>query len=441
MTAKLGNLRPSAHYGAMHNEKTITMASAAMPGEPASFPLGTRELVAMMAALMALNALAIDSILPAFPALGAAFDVASPNDRQYVISSYLMGMGIGSLFYGPIGDRIGRKPVLLGALLFYVIFGLACAIAPDFQTLLILRFAQGFAAAAMGVLVVSVIRDIFSGDRMASFMSIIFIVFMAVPVLAPTVGQLILYFAQWQFIFILLAVMGSAVAAWVWLRLPETLRPENVIPIRLDTIGSTWFQVVFNRQGFGYVAGAGLLVGAMFGFLNSSQQVFADVFDAEAIFPYAFAAVAGAMAVSNFFNSRIVERFGARRVSHTALMAFLVLSILQIGAALVPGEPMALFLIVVALNMAMVGFIGANFSSIAMEPFGAMAGAASSFQMAFRTVLGAGIGAIVGQAFDGTTLPMAVGFLGCGIAALLVILWAERGKLFRRPGTCPKSPM
>lgn len=425
----------------MHNEKTLNMATSAIPSETATFPMGTRELVAMMAALMALNALAIDSILPAFPALGTAFDVASANDRQFVISSYLMGMGIGSLFYGPIGDQVGRKPVLLGSLVFYVIFGGGCAFAPDFQTLLMLRFAQGFAAAAMGVLVVSVIRDIFSGDRMASFMSIIFIVFMAVPVLAPTVGQLILYFAQWQFIFILLSVMGSAVGIWVWLRLPETLRPENVIPIRLDTIGSTWFQVIFNRQGFGYVAGAGLLVGAMFGFLNSSQQVFADVFDAEAIFPYAFAAVAGAMAVSNFFNSRIVERFGARRVSHSALMAFLVLSLLQIGAANVPGEPMALFLVIVALNMAMVGFIGANFSSIAMEPFGAMAGAASSFQMAFRTVLGAGIGAIVGQAFDGTTLPMAIGFFSCGVAALVVILWAERGKLFRRPGTCPKSPM
>ena len=425
----------------MHNEKTLNMATSAIQSETGTFPMGTRELVAMMAALMALNALAIDSILPAFPALGAAFDVASANDRQFVISSYLMGMGIGSLFYGPIGDRVGRKPVLLVSLVFYVIFGGACAFAPDFQTLLVLRFAQGFAAAAMGVLVVSVIRDIFSGDRMASFMSIIFIVFMAVPVLAPTVGQLILYFAQWQFIFILLAVMGSAVGVWVWLRLPETLRPENVIPIRLDTIGRTWFKVVFNRQGLGYVAGAGLLVGAMFGFLNSSQQVFADVFDAEAIFPYAFAAVAGAMAVSNFFNSRIVERFGARRVSHSALMAFLVLSLLQIAAAKLPGEPMALFLVIVALNMAMVGFIGANFSSIAMEPFGAMAGAASSFQMAFRTVLGAGIGAIVGQAFDGTTLPMAVGFLGCGLAALVVILWAEKGQLFRRPGTCPKSPM
>lgn len=425
----------------MHNEKTLDMATPAPSTETGSFPMGTRELVAMMAALMALNALAIDSILPAFPALGAAFDVASANDRQFVISSYLMGMGIGSLFYGPIGDQVGRKPVLLSSLVFYVIFGGACAFAPDFRTLLLLRFAQGFAAAAMGVLVVSVIRDIFSGDRMASFMSIIFIVFMAVPVLAPTVGQLILYFAQWQFIFILLSAMGTAVGVWVWLRLPETLRPENVIPIRLDTIGSTWFQVIFNRQGFGYVAGAGLLVGAMFGFLNSSQQVFADVFDAEAIFPYAFAAVAGAMAVSNFFNSRIVERFGARRVSHSALMAFLVLSLLQIAAAKVPGEPMALFLVIVALNMAMVGFIGANFSSIAMEPFGAMAGAASSFQMAFRTVLGAGIGALVGQAFDGTTLPMALGFFSCGVAALVVILWAEKGRLFRRPGTCPKSPM
>ena len=426
----------------MHNETTVEPAPVAMTRDTApDFPLGTRELVAMMAALMALNALAIDAILPAFPALGAAFDVASPNDRQYVISSYLMGMGLGSLFYGPIGDRYGRKPVLLGSVLFYVIFGFASAFAPDFDTLLMLRFAQGFAAAAMGVLVVSVIRDIFSGDRMASFMSIIFIVFMAVPVIAPTVGQLILYFAQWQFIFILLAVMGSAVGIWVWLRLPETLRPENIIPIRLDSIGSTWFKVVFNRTGFGHVAAGGLLMGAMFGFLNSSQQIFSEVFGAQDLFPYAFAAVAGAMAVSNWFNSRIVERFGARRVSQSALLAFLVLSALQIGAAMIPGEPMALFLIIVALNMAMVGFIGANFGSIAMEPFGAMAGAASSFQMAFRTVLGAGIGAIVGQAFDGTTLPMAIGFLSCGVLALLVIFWAEQGQLFRRPGTCPKSPM
>lgn len=437
----VGNCGRNAHYDAMHNNQMTEQAQGAALASAPDFPLGPRELVAMMAALMALNALAIDAILPAFPALGEAFSIASANDRQYVISSYLLGMGLGSLLYGPIGDRFGRKPVLLGSLIFYVIFGFACAFARDYETLLTLRFAQGFSAAAMGVLVVSVIRDIFSGDQMARFMSIIFIVFMAVPVIAPTVGQLILYFAEWHFIFILLAVMGSAVGVWVSIRLPETLRPENVIPIRLDAIGSTWYKVIFNRTGFGHVAGGGLLMGAMFGFLNSSQQIFSEVFGAAEIFPYAFAAVAGAMAVSNWFNSRIVERFGARRVSQLALLAFLGLSVLQIGAALLPGEPMALFLVIVALNMAMVGFIGANFGSIAMEPFGAMAGAASSFQMAFRTVLGAGIGALVGQAFDGSTLPMATGFLTCGMAALAIIYWAERGKLFQRPGTCPNSPM
>lgn len=425
----------------MHKIETAQPAPGAVLASPGEFPLGPRELVAMMAALMALNALAIDSILPAFPALGAAFGIGDANSRQYVISSYLMGMGLGSLFYGPIGDRFGRKPVLLGSLSLYVVFGLACAFAPDFETLLQLRFAQGFSAAAMGVLVISVIRDIFSGDRMARFMSLIFIVFMAVPVIAPTIGQLILYVAEWRFIFLLLAIIGSAVAVWVWLRLPETLRPENVIPIRIDAIGSTWFKVIFNRTGFGHVAAGGLLMGGLYGFLNSSQQIFSEVFNAQDIFPYAFACVAGAMAVTNWFNSRIVERFGARRVSQTALLAFLLLSVLQIGAALIPGEPMALFLVIVALNMAMIGFIGANFGSIAMEPFGKMAGAASSFQMAFRTVLATVIGALVGQAFDGSTLPMAIGFLLCGMAALAIIFWAERGQLFRRPGTCPKAPL
>lgn len=413
----------------------------ALPDRPASFPVSAREFIAMMASLMALNALAIDTMLPALPDIGAALGVDNANDRQFVISSYLIGVGIGSLFFGPLSDRFGRKPVLRGSLTFYAVFALVCAAAPSFDLLLAMRFSQGLAAGGLGVLVVSIIRDRFAGDGMARLMSLIFLIFLSVPVIAPTVGQLILYVSGWRTIFYLFAAMAGAVALWVTVRLPETLDPQNVIPIRPREIVTTWRQVIFNRTGLFYIVAAGTVMGALFGFLNSAQQVFADTFGAADIFPYAFAAVAGSMAVTNWSNSRIVERFGARRVSHCALFAFIALSLAQIGAALVPGEPMLLFLLLVALNMSMVGFLGSNFGSIAMEPFGRMAGAASSFQGFVRTVLAALIGAGIGQQFDGTTLPMAVGFLSCGLTALVLILTAEKGKLFRRPGTCPKMPL
>lgn len=413
----------------------------ALPDRPASFPVSAREFIAMMASLMALNALAIDTMLPALPDIGAALGVDNANDRQFVISSYLIGVGIGSLFFGPLSDRFGRKPVLRGSLTFYAVFALVCAAAPSFDLLLAMRFSQGLAAGGLGVLVVSIIRDRFAGDGMARLMSLIFLIFLSVPVIAPTVGQLILYVSGWRTIFYLFAAMAGAVALWVTVRLPETLDPQNVIPIRPREIVTTWRQVIFNRTGLFYIVAAGTVMGALFGFLNSAQQVFADTFGAADIFPYAFAAVAGSMAVTNWSNSRIVERFGARRVSHCALFAFIALSLAQIGAALVPGEPMLLFLLLVALNMSMVGFLGSNFGSIAMEPFGRMAGAASSFQGFVRTVLAALIGAGIGQQFDGTTLPMAVGFLSCGLTALVLILTAEKGKLFRRPGTCPKTPL
>ena len=397
--------------------------------------LGPREMIAMMASMMALNALAIDAMLPAFPAIRDALNIPNANDTQFLISSYFLAVGIGSLVYGPLADRFGRRPVLLSCLSFYLIFALGCAFSPSFEFLLAMRFAQGLAAAALGVLVVSVIRDLFDGDAMARLMSMIFIVFMAVPVLAPTIGQLILYVAEWRFIFIFMAVMAAIVFGWAYLRLPETLHPENVRLLDLVTITQSWKMVIFNRIGLGYIVASGVVMGALFGFLNSSQQIFDKVFNAADIFPYAFAAVAGAMAISNFFNSRIVERIGARRVSHSALVMFIILSLGQILAGQIPDEPMLIFLVLIALNMSMVGFTGANFGSIAMQPFGEVAGAASSFQAFVRTILGAVIGAVVGQFFNGTTLPMSQGFLVCGVIALIAVLFAEKGKLFQRPGT------
>ena len=414
-----------------------------MTSEVKPFPMHDREFVGLMASIMALNALAIDAMLPAFPAIRASLDVADPNSLQYMITSYLLANAIGSLVAGPLADRFGRRPMLLLSIAFAAVGGLASALAPTYEILLTMRAVHGFFAAGLGVLAVSVIRDRFSGDKMARLMSLIIIIFLLVPVMAPSIGQLVLIIASWREIFHVLAVAAIGVFIWAWFRLPETLDPEYRQAISLPVITRNWIAVVKDRQGFGYMMGAGIMMGGMFGFLNSAQQIFFDVFGAADIFPLAFACVAGAMAIANFSNSRIVERFGARRVSHTALIAFIILSLCQLVAGQMTPEPMLLFLVLVALNMGMIGFTGSNFGSIAMEPFGHIAGSAASFQSFARMALATVIGAMTGQRFDGTTGPLAEGFVVTGLLGIAFILFAERGKLWTRPRRAalrPKPP-
>lgn len=410
---------------------------------PQKRSIGPRELTVMMASLMALNALAIDSMLPAFPAMASSLGLSDANRIQFVISVFLAGTGIGALVHGPLSDRFGRRPILLIATVGAAIFSLACSISPNFEWLLAMRFAHGLLAAAMGVLVVSVIRDQFEGDAMARRMSTIFLIFMIVPVIAPTAGQVVLFFAGWRMIFDLMAFMAVAAAIWVYYRLPETLRPENMVQIEPKALSVAWSSVLTNRNAAGYMLGAGIVQGALFGYLNSSPQLFDTVFGAADFFTIGFAIVAIGIAVSNFTNSRIVERFGARRVSQAALLTFIVLGALQLAAAEFAPKSLPLFLVLLTANMAMVGFIGSNFSSIAMTPFGHVAGAASSFQSFAKTVLAAAIGAGIGQQFDGSAVPVATGFLLCGMFALALVYWCENGKLFTRPGTTspiPQSP-
>ena len=399
---------------------------------PAAFTLGQREFVAMMASLMALNALAIDTMLPAFPVIRETLGIADANAVQFIISVYLLGSGIGALAYGPLADRYGRKPIILGAVAAYAGFSIMCAASTSFAWLLSGRLLQGLSAAALAVVVVSIIRDRFDGDRMARLLSLIYIIFMAVPAVAPLLGQAIASVAGWRSIFYLLAVVAGGMGVWITLRLPETLTAENTVPIDVRSIVPMWTAVITNRVGLLYIVGAGTIMGALFGFINSAQQIVGDAFGRPDLFPYTFAVVAGALALANFTNSRIVERFGARRVSHGAMFAFIVLSLLQIAADLWARDNLWLFVVLVSANMSMVGFIGSNFGSIAMQPFARGAGAASSFQTFVRTVLAAGLGALIGQQFDGSPLPLSVSFLIGGLACLALVLVAERGELFKR---------
>lgn len=400
---------------------------------------GTREMTFMMAMVMALNALAIDSMLPALPAIGEELGVAVANDRQFVISIYLFGIGAGSLFYGPLSDRFGRKGVLVPALFAYVAFSIGCGLANSFPLLLALRFGHGLVSAALGVIVVAVIRDLFSGDAMAKRLSMIFLVFMIVPAIAPTMGAGITLFASWRAIFIVLAAMGVVMILWLR-RLPETLAPADVRPLDIRTMIAGWATVTRHRRAAGYMIASGMMQGALYGYLNSSEQIIADIFHARSWFPLVFACVALGIATANFSNAAIVERFGARRVSQTATLAFMATSIAQILVALSGAETLWMFTLLMMVNVGLIGFVGSNFGSIAMEDFGHMAGIASSYQSFAKTLLAAAIGALIGQQYDGTTLPLAYAFLISGVVGLALVLWAERGKLFTRPGTAPKAP-
>ena len=389
------------------------------------------EFIALAAALMALNALAIDIMLPGLQQIGASLGVADENARQYVISAYFGGLAFALLAYGPASDRFGRRGPLLFGLSIYVIAAFAAAFAPNFETLLALRFIQGVGAASTRVIAVSMVRDRFGGRAMAEIMSLIFMVFMIIPVIAPSIGQLVMLFAEWHMIFICMGVIALAIVVWAAVRLPETLRPEDRRPF---TVASIWkaFQIVLtNRISLWYTLASTTIFGALFGFINSAQQVYVGIYGLGVWFPVVFAGIAGMMAVSSFLNSRLVGRLGMRRLSHGAVIGFLTVSTIWFVWSLYGQVPLVGFIALFAAAMFQFGWIGSNFNALAMEPLGHIAGSASSVQGFLQTLGGGVIGAAVGQSFDGTTTPLAAGFCGVAAVGLIMVLIAEKGKLFR----------
>jgi DHA1 family bicyclomycin/chloramphenicol resistance-like MFS transporter len=394
--------------------------------------IGRRELVVMVALLMSLNALAIDGMLPALDEMAAEMGVAAGNQRQLVVAVYLLANGLGCLVPGAFADRFGRRPLLLFSLGAYTLFSLLIALVDNFTVLLALRGIQGVLTAGLMVVPNAIIRDQYEGDRMARLMSLVSAVFITVPVIAPSLGQAVLLFAGWRWIFVLLAMMGVLAGVWVWMRLPETLHPEFRQKIELPVIARNMRIALINRSSIGYVLGTMLLIGSVFGYVNSAQQLIGEHFAVGDMFPIVFGGTAAAMMISNIVNSRIVERFGARRVSHTGVLVFIVVSLIQVWASHYRPDSLAWFLPLMATNLMLLGFLGANFGSIAMQPFATIAGAASSIQTFFRMFGAAIVGLVIGQSYDGTARPFAHALLICSVSALLLVLYSERGKLFRR---------
>lgn len=392
--------------------------------------LSRPEFIALMAALMALNALAIDVMLPALPYMGEALGISNENERQFVVSSYMLGMGIAVLAFGPLTDRFGRRAPLLAGVAVYVVAVIAAAFAPSFTALLVLRFIQGMGAASVRVIATAVVRDRYSGREMAEVMSLTFMVFMAVPIIAPGIGQILLLTGPWQAIFIFMGLLATAFWLWTFFRLPETLRPEQRRPLSLRGVLEGFKLVCTNRVAFFYGLGGMFLFGALFGFISSAQQIYVDIYGLGVYFPLAFAGVAGLMAVSSFTNSRVVRRLGMRRLSHGAILSFTGFSAIWLVFALLGVLPLWLFFSFLCIIMFSFGWASSNMNSLSMEPLGAVAGTAASVFGFIQTVGGAVIGGAIGQMFDGTTIPTAVGYFSMGALTLICILIAERGRLF-----------
>jgi len=380
--------------------------------------------------MMSMQAIAIDAMLPALLTIGRELRVGDPNHAQWVITAYMIGVALGQLFWGLLSDRFGRRPVLMIGMGLYVLAALLCGLTSSFTALLALRVTHGLAGASV-VVVRSVIRDLYSGRHMARVMSLTFIVFLIVPILAPSLGQLILFVAPWRYIFVVIGVFALVVWLWATLRLPETLHPEYRLTLAPSRIAGAVKLVLSNRASLCYTLAGTVLFGALLAYIGMVQQIFADVFHLTTLMPAMFALCAGFMGLAAFLNSRIVERVGMRIISHSALLFFIVVAAIHVLIAALGFERLWTFVVLQSLAMGCFSLAVSNFGAMAMEPMGEIAGIGASLQGFASTLGGALVGAAIGRQFNGTTVPLAAGALVCGVLSLGLVLMAENGRLFR----------
>jgi DHA1 family bicyclomycin/chloramphenicol resistance-like MFS transporter len=394
---------------------------------------GPRQTIVLLAGLMALNAFAIDAMIPALPAIGSDLRVLNDNDRQLVVVAYMVGFGSTQLVWGPLADRFGRKPILAAGVGLYAFFAILCAIAESFPLLVAGRAAMGASAAVTRVLVVAMVRDLFEGEAMARVMSLVFMVFMVVPVLAPSVGQGILLFGPWRAIFLVLAAYGLIMLTWSWLSLPETLHPEYRRSLAPRDILSAAVQTIREPLSRGYTLALTVTFGALIAYISTIQQIVFDVFKAPGAIGVVFGAVAAPMALASWTNAKVVGRYGLRRVGHGGALAFAVVTVIHALIGSAGYESLTTFIIFQALAMVCFSFCSSNLGTLAMERMGPIAGTASSVQGVVGTIGGSAVGYMIGQAYDGTALPFLWGTAACATITFVLTILTEPKRLFAGP--------
>lgn len=406
----------------MSNYRDKSIAADHVPGV---------EFVVLLALTISLVALAIDSMLPALSNISADLGVSNPNDRQMIITILFAGFGIAQILYGPISDSVGRKPAIYAGFVIFILGSILCILSNDFTTMLVGRFLQGFGAAGPRTVVVAMVRDRYEGRAMARIMSLVTSVFILVPVLAPSLGQGILLVSNWRAIFWLLLTLGVVTSVWFALRQEETLIHERRRELSFVRILRAIGETCRNRISFGYMMATGLVFGAFVGYLASAQQIFQEMYGMGKLFPLCFGALAATLGAASLTNAKLVMRYGMRKLSNRALWAHTLLSLVfAVLAFFFAGQPpFWLFMAYMMTIFFMIGLLFGNFNALAMAPLGHIAGVGAAVIGALTTFVSAGCGAVIGYAYQGTILPLSVGFAILGVLSLGATYWAEHGQV------------
>ncbi|MZR31396.1 multidrug effflux MFS transporter [Sneathiella litorea] len=390
--------------------------------------LGFVEQVILLALMISMVALSIDVMLPALFNISQDLHAENPNDRQYIIAAVFLGLAIGQLFYGPLSDSTGRKPAIYIGFGLFLIGCLLSIFAENFTVMLIGRLLQGLGVASPRIVSLALIRDQYEGREMARFVSLVMTVFILVPVLAPALGQLILIFAEWRMIFVVLFILGLATLIWFSLRQEETLAVEKRARLSIKRIWQAANEVVRTRAAFGFTMVGGFIFSAFLGYLTMSQQIFQDQYGVGEMFAVYFGLLALALGAASFVNARLVMRFGMRKLSYYALVMLTLISVsFMVYTYAWNGHPplwtlVAFFMVI----FFCIGILFGNFNAMAMEPLGHIAGVAAAVIGSITTFVSMGLGTVIAQLYDGTVFPLVSSFAVLGALSLAAMIWTVR---------------
>ncbi|MCH2023028.1 MAG: multidrug effflux MFS transporter [Saprospiraceae bacterium] len=385
------------------------------------------EFIVLMAMMMSLTALAIDAMLPALSIIGTDLGVKNANDNQLIISSLFFGLAIGQLFYGPLSDSKGRKLPLYWGLIVFLIGSVISICSTSLVLMLTGRVIQGFGLASPRTVSLAMIRDQFEGREMARVMSFVMMIFIFVPIIAPSLGQLILLISNWKTIFISFILMAILILLWFSLRMHETLPKDKRVPFSFNRIFKAVSEIFHNRIAMTYMLTAGFISSPFIAFLNSSQQIFQVQYNLGKQFPLYFAFIALTVGVASFFNGKMVIIYGMQKMIKSAVFTLVLIALffLIITSQISGDVSLWMTMLYLVMTIFCIGILFGNLNSLAMQPLGHIAGIGSAIIGAISTFISVSFGTLISMQYNGTVFPLVIGFLVFGSISMCLIFWVE----------------